>query len=123
MRRLASVALIGSLVTGCATYEPIIDPKGVDQARYRQDLAECQALARQVSPAREALGGALLGAAAGTALGAVTGAAVGSPGKGAAIGAGAGGLTGAGVGAAGGAEGQAQVVQRCLSGRGYRVLR
>ncbi len=123
MRRLASVAVIGSLVAGCATYEPIIDPKGVDQAKYQQDLAECRGLAEQVSPAREALGGALLGAAAGTALGAVTGAAVGSAGKGAAIGAGAGGLTGAGVGAARGKKAQDQVVQQCLSGRGYRVLR
>lgn len=94
---------------------PIIDTKGVDMARYQQDLAECETYASQVSTG-EAV-------ARGTAAGAVVGAAVGAIGGGS-------GTRGAGVGAVtGGAESarisdreKAQVVRNCLRGRGYKVL-
>ncbi len=114
------------LVAACAqTYQPIVDTKGVDNAKYQQDLAECRAYAEQVNPVGEAVAGALLGAALGAALGAVTGSFDPgfSAGGGAAAGAAIGGTAGTAAGAAGGVEGQIAVIDNCLRGRGYTVLR
>lgn len=124
MRKPGGLGAVCLLLAGCAqSYEPIIDRKGVDQARYEQDLAECRQYAEQVSPAGEAAAGGLLGAAFGAALGAVVGAFSGSAGTGAAVGAATGGVTGTAGGAVGGVQGQKQVIDNCLRGRGYSVLR
>src|SRR5260370_40609423 len=41
MRPVASLALI-LLLAGCAqSYQPVVDTKGVDTAKYQQDLFEC----------------------------------------------------------------------------------
>jgi hypothetical protein len=125
MRRttaIAIVALAAGLAACAQSYQPVIDPKGVDYGKYQQDLAECRQLAEQVNPYERGAIGTLLGAAGGAALGAVTGAAVGSPGTGAAIGAGAGGLTGAAVGGGTGVEQQKKIIDNCLRNRGYAVL-
>jgi outer membrane lipoprotein SlyB len=118
---LTALALL--VVSSCAGYRPIVDMRGVDQAQYEQDLAECQSYAQQVNPAGQALAGGIIGAAVGAAFGAAIGAAWGDPGGGAAIGAAAGGTTGVASGAADGAQGQVDVIRRCMEGRGYSVLR
>lgn len=115
------LAALGMAVAACSS-DPIVDMKGVDQARYESDLAECQKYADQVSVAQNAGGGALLGGAAGAAIGAAIGAVTGSPGTGAAVGAAGGGTSGLFGGTARGASKQQQVVRNCLKGRGYHVL-
>lgn len=106
------------VLTGCAAHRPIVDMKGVDQAKYETDLKECQQYAD------EALGigsGAAIGAVAGAVLGEVLARAGGGMRQRGQI-AGAGAVLGGASGAAAGAKQQRQVVQRCLSGRGYNVL-
>jgi outer membrane lipoprotein SlyB len=119
----AGAALLVVALSACAhTYEPIVDMKGVDPARYQGDLAECRAYADEVGTggetARSGFGGALLG----SALGAIAGAFGGSAGSGAALGAGIGGVGGAASGAGQGVQRQEQVIDNCLRHRGYAVL-
>lgn len=124
MRRKLATAL-GLVLAGCAqSYQPVVDMKGVDTAKYQQDLYECRQYAEQVSPVERAAGGALLGAAGGAALGAITGGLASgvSAGSGAALGAATGGAVGAGVGGVTGIEQQKQIIDNCLRGRGYNVL-
>ncbi|MBK8176196.1 MAG: glycine zipper family protein [Rhodospirillales bacterium] len=120
MRRLLA-ALLMLVATGCSS-DPIVDMKGVDPARYDNDLAECEQYADQVSVGRSAAGGALFGGAAGAAVGAAVGAVTGRPGSGAAIGGAGGGTSGLFGGAASGSSKQQRVVRNCLRGRGYKVL-
>jgi hypothetical protein len=118
LREALGAAAIVGLLAGCTTTkEIIIDERGVDMARYRQDLAECRGYAEQVRTGEKVVRGAASGAAIGGAIGAITG------GKDrAAEGAGVGAVTGGARGAAQGERTEVQVVKRCLSGRGYRVL-
>jgi len=121
---LLLIALIPSLIAGCATnqmgasYRPIIDSRGVDANKFESDLRDCQQYAAQTASAAE---GAVAGAAAGALLGAALAAAAGSRysrSQHARVGA-VGGL----VGAAAEAEtNQRNIIRRCLSGRGYSVL-
>jgi outer membrane lipoprotein SlyB len=120
MRTFALLGLM-LLAAGCSS-DPIVDMKGVDQERYRQDLAECRQYVDQVDTARSAGGGALLGAAGGAAVGAVIGAITGSPGTGAAVGAGGGGTSGLFAGGASGERKKERIVRNCLRERGYPVL-
>ena len=125
MRRFVTLAVATATLAGCAqTYQPVVDTKGRDSARYQQDLYECRQYAEQVSPAGQAAVGGLGGAAAGAALGAITGALVGgvSAGEGAAFGAATGGAVGVGTGAYRGVDEQQRVIDNCLRGRGYNVL-
>ena len=120
----ATAITISIILVGCAGYRPIVDMQGVDQARYESDLAECQAYASELSPANEAVGGAVLGAAFGALTGAVLGAATGAgAGWGAQTGAAMGGMSGLGYGGANAAASQRNIIIVCLQGRGYRVLR
>jgi hypothetical protein len=84
------------LLTASAGAEvwPIVDMKGVNEAFYVKDLAECQEYAKE------------------------------APGMGstAAKGAGAGAVVGGAGGAYKGNESQEAVVKKCLVGRGYKVL-
>ena len=84
------------LLTACAGAEvrPIVDMKGVNEARYEKDLAECQEYVKEAS----GMGGT------------------------APEGAGAGALIGGGGGAYKGNESQEAVEKKCLVGRGYKVL-
>jgi len=113
-----TVSLFGCAATSGANYRPIVDNKGIDLNRYESDLRECQSYATQTAGAADS---AAAGAVAGALLGAVL---AGAAGKGydrsatARVGA----VSGA-VGA--GAEGernQRNIINRCLAGRGYRVL-
>ncbi len=111
------------LLAGCAhSYEPVVDLKHVDQEKYQQDLNECRSYADKVDPLSDAGTHALIGGAFGAALGAATGAVVGNAGAGAALGAAAGGIGGAGEGGLTGAQRQKSIINKCLSGRGYKVL-
>jgi len=123
MKRLSMVLVAALGVAGCAqSYQPVVDTKGVDSARYQQDLYECRQYAEQTSPAGDAAVGAVAGAAGGAALGAIVGAFTGSAGTGAAIGAATGGTVGVAGGATKGINDQQTIINNCLRGRGYSVL-
>ena len=112
------VSMVGCAATSGANYRPIVDNKGVDLNRYESDLRECQSYATQTASAGEsAAAGALAGALLGAALAGAAGKNY-SKSSTARVGA----VSGA-VGA--GAEGernQRTIINRCLAGRGYRVL-
>lgn len=119
MRKFALLTIfvsLATLVAGCAAHpEPIIDLKGVNQAVFEQDWAECKAYTEQVRIEE--------GVAKGAATGAVVGAIGGAIGDGdVAKSAGYGGLYG---GTRSGLEADREkqaVFKRCMRGRGYRVL-
>jgi uncharacterized protein YcfJ len=112
------LVLIIPLLTACTTTdEIIIDPKGVNMSTYEQDKAECQSYASGVKSGEKTVKGAGSGAVVGGLIGAITGGA-----SGAARGAGVGAVGGGAKGASEAEQSEIQVVKRCLSGRGYRVL-
>lgn len=107
------------LVAGCTTTRNvIIDKKGVDMNRYRQDLAECKEYAKEVRKGEMVARGAGSGAAVGGAIGAIVGDSTDSAVRGAGVGAVSGGTRGMSAGE----REEMRVIKRCLSGRGYRVL-
>lgn len=114
--------ILSALLTGCANsganYRPIIDTQGIDFNRYEADLRDCQAFAKQAagagqSAAAGAIGGAVIGAAIAAAAGSSNDRAASAR-----VGA-VGGAVGAGVE---GDRNQRNIINRCLTGRGYRVL-
>ncbi len=109
--------IIGLLLAGCAgrNNKVIIDPAGVDMARYQQDLTQCEALAEQVEQRATggALGGALISGLVGAALG---------DSRLAQRAAGAGAVIGGAKGLSATAGERRVVVRNCLLNRGYRVL-
>lgn len=115
---VASAAL--ALLAGCASapmgtsYVPVVDLQGKDQAKYSQDLAECQGLARQRDNAAQM---AVAGAIAGALLGAVL-----APREYRHSLVNRGALIGAAGGAGNAVETQQDIIKRCLAGRGYSVL-
>jgi len=132
MTRILAAALFCTLsLTACAqSYQPVVDTGRTggtsnDTGRYQQDLFECRQHAERVSPAEDTLIGGAGGAAAGAALGAISGALLGGfgAGEGAAFGAAAGGLLGVGGGAISGISNQQEIIDRCLAGRGWNVLK
>ncbi len=119
---ITSVILISitAFLGGCAgaNYRPIVDNKGVDLNRYEADLQECQAYATQTAGAGTS---AAAGAAAGAILGAALAAAAGSRydrNSTARVGA----VSGAVGAGAEGEKNQRNIINRCLAGRGYKVL-
>ena len=101
---------------GCAGKSPpVVDPHGVDMARYQKDLAECENIAAQVEQkaGERALGGALVVGLIGAVLG---------DGDTAKKAAGAGLIGGAAEGAEETKRERATVVKNCLRNRGYQVL-
>lgn len=118
-----TIAGLALMLSACASsYDPVVDPKQTNMAKYQQDLTECHALADSVDVVKETLlgvgGGGLLGGALGASLGAIGG----NAGQGAAsvgtLGAAAGG--GAGYDAV--YHRQLRIIENCLKGRGYRLL-
>ncbi len=104
-------------LAGCAgIYTPLID------GEYEQaDLDACRTHAKTVSPLTGAAVGAGVGAGAGFLMGAVVGAVFGVDdlaAKGAALGGARGGMEGL----AGAMARQLEIVDNCMSGRGYKVL-
>ena len=115
--RIVVIAALFTLAACTTTDEIIIDQKGVNMSAYQQDLTECQGYASGVRTEEKAAKGAASGAVVGGLVGAITGG-----GDGAARGAGVGAVGGGARGANEGERSEVQVVKRCLSGRGYRVL-
>lgn len=93
----------------------IVDTKGVDMARYRSDLADCEGYAEQVRIEQGMAKGAAAGAAVGGAAGAIRGSDVGEY-------AGVGAVAGAAKSGIRGEREKSQVVRNCMRGRGYKVL-
>jgi hypothetical protein len=120
--RFTTIVFAAAILAGCAASDPVIDTRGVDPARYRQDLADCRVYADSVSTGGRAASGAAGTALLGAALGAITGAVTGDPGGGAAIGAGTGGVFGGASGAGSAAQEKGRIVRNCLRYRGYAVL-
>lgn len=114
MKPYIVVPLLLALTACTTTDEIIIDKKGVDMARYDQDLAECRTYAQEVQTGKKAATGAASGAVVGGLIGAITG----DAGKAAGVGA----VTGGAKGVAEGSRDEVQVVKNCLRGRGYRIL-
>jgi outer membrane lipoprotein SlyB len=114
---IAIIFVLLSISACTTTDEIIIDRKGVNMARYEQDLAECRGYASEVKTGEKGVRGAVSGAAVGGAVGAVLDGT-----EGAARGAGVGAVTGGAKGVSQGEREEVQVVKRCLRGRGYRVL-
>lgn len=132
MRQFVATAVLATLLGGCAVAPvarddySLIDPRGVDMAQYRQDYADCAALANQTRPEDRAAGSAVGGAAFGAAFGALLGAVVcgrDCANYGAGVGAVSGAAQGAAYGAGSGVQEQQGTLRRCLAGRGYRVIR
>jgi hypothetical protein len=115
---LAAAVVAAGLLSGCATYRPLVDLRGVDdRGRYESDLADCQNYAAPVSPGASAGAGAIFGAVLGAALGAAVGnrdVALDAARLGAVEGALAGGSAGAAT--------EAEIIRNCMTGRGYLVL-
>ena len=112
-------------LTACTTDRVVVDKRGLDQARYEKDLAECRDYKQQVPVGEEMAKGAAVGAAVGGLLGATAGVSGrNSHNRGDNV------VDGAAVGAVYGAtdkmidtsEEKARIVKNCLRGRGYRVL-
>lgn len=113
-----SIALAGCATTG-QNYRPIVDTKGVDFNKYETDLRDCQGFAAQASSAGEsAAAGAVAGALLGGALAAAAGRGYDRKAS-ARVGA----LTGAVGAGANGETGQRNIINKCLAGRGYNVLK
>jgi len=98
-------------------YRPVVDPQSVKGKNYEGDLIQCRAIASDnTNYAGNTLGGAAAGAGAAALIGVIAGVDVGTM---AAV--------GATSGAIGGLGGEAithnQMIARCMSGRGYSVLR
>jgi outer membrane lipoprotein SlyB len=115
------VIIMGVFLVGCSSvnsYRPLVDLKGVDRAQYQVDLEECRDYGEQVS----SLGQGLIGAAVGTLGGVVAnwglGKTLGSP-----LGLGVGAGTGAIIGTTKGYASQITVIDTCLVGRKYKLLK
>lgn len=128
IRSVAAMLVAAGLLSGCVsknyvdTFEPVIDQKGVDAAKYQADLQECRSYAVAQDPANKAAKQALAGALVGAALGAAVGSAYGRAGYGAGVGAAYGTVGGAANGALTGVRAQQMIVTRCMAGRNYKVL-
>jgi hypothetical protein len=110
-----TLLLFLTVLGACAAHpDPIVDTKGVDQAKLAQDWEECEAYTEEIIMSQ----GVAKGSALGAVVGAATGAIYGDAGEGAASGALYGG-TRSGLDAD---REKQQVFKRCLRGRGYRVL-
>ena len=118
MKKIFVVAAVLAL-TGCASQTPnqIIDMQGVDGSAYQRDVAECNQYSEQVdvggSVAQGAIGGAIFGAIVGGLIGGSDGAVFGAKVFGA---------SGAAEGAASSVNDKRAISNRCMTGRGYRVL-
>jgi outer membrane lipoprotein SlyB len=116
--RITIILAATLLLCSCGAPRPLVDTKNVNQAKYQQDLEECQAYAKSSWGAGT---GAAVGAVGGAAVGEVLGRTTGNMRNRGHL-AGGGAAMGALSGASKGAQHQRQIVQRCLAGRGYNVL-
>ena len=122
MKKVVTIAVAAVILAGCAapmhSYQPLVDGD-TTSTQYQRDLEECRAYAMtKPSAENSAAVGAIVGALAGVALLALGGGRGGWGNEVAAVGAAMGGVQGYNEGA----QGQQNVVKRCLAGRGHRVL-
>ena len=122
MKKVVTIAVAAAVLAGCAapmhSYQPLVDGD-TTSTQYQRDLEECRAYAMSKPSAENAAAvGAIVGALAGVALLALGGGRGGWGNEVAAVGAAMGGVQGYSEGA----QGQQNVVKRCLAGRGHRVL-
>ena len=122
MKKVVTIAVAAALLAGCAapmhSYQPLVDGD-TTSTQYQRDLEECRAYAMtKPSAENSAAVGAIVGALAGVALLALGGGRGGWGNEVAAVGAAMGGVQRYTEGA----QGQQNVVKRCLAGRGHRVL-
>ena len=122
MKKVVTIVVAAALLAGCAapmhSYQPLVDGD-TTSTQYQRDLEECRAYAMtKPSAENSAAVGAIVGALAGVALLALGGGRGGWGNEVAAVGAAMGGVQGYNEGA----QGQQNVVKRCLAGRGHRVL-
>ena len=141
---LGAAVMLGACQTtnniNLATYAPVIDTYQVDQAQYNIDLSQCRTLGQKAQIAYnqqrqkeqdQAFKSALIGAVAGAAIGRV--ASNNTRGLSSGRGTTAGALYGGAIGGAIGAEGvdysrtiakfgPTQVVDDCMTNRGYEIL-
>jgi outer membrane lipoprotein SlyB len=120
MKQITLISSLGlaALLLGCAgaTYRPIVDTQGLDMNRYEADLQSCQQFATQTADgAHSAAVGAIAGAALGSVIAGIAGGDRRATGSIAA-------LEGGIMGGVSGETNQRNIIRRCLSGRGYRVL-
>jgi uncharacterized protein YcfJ len=125
MRMTQAFLTISFLVTVSAcsnmgsNFTPIIDKAGVDEAKFQQDLSECQNISTEAQGAGK---DAAKKAAGGAAIGALVGLVGGGNGSNIAQAAGIGGVLGGASGAYSGNAEKETIIKRCLAGRGYKVL-
>jgi hypothetical protein len=121
-KKFLSLSIV-TLLVACSNmgsqYVPVVDKKGIDENKYQQDLAECQNLSTETeasgaSGAKKAAGGA--------AVGALLGLVGGGNSTNIAQAAGIGGVIGGASGLYSGNSEKQNIIRRCLSGRGYKVL-
>ena len=115
------LTLMVLLLGACAGADirPIVDMRGVNEARYENDLTECQNYAKEAG----GMGGkAAKGAGAGAVVGGLLGLVTGGNRTEIIQAAGAGTVIGGAGGAYKGNESQEAIVKKCLVGRGYKVL-
>lgn len=122
MKKVVTIVVAAALLAGCAapmhSYQPLVDGD-TTSTQYQRDLEECRAYAMtKPSAENSAAVGAIVGALAGVVLLALGGGRGGWGNEVAAVGAAMGGVQGYNEGA----QGQQNVVKRCLAGRGHRVL-
>lgn len=122
MKKTLTITLAAAILAGCAApmhnYQPLVDGD-TTSTQYQRDLQECRAYAMTKPSAEDsAAAGAIFGALAGVAILAVGGGRHGFGNEAAGIGA----LIGGVEGYSKGANGQQNIVKRCLAGRGYKVL-
>ncbi|MCB1670936.1 MAG: glycine zipper family protein [Gammaproteobacteria bacterium] len=119
MRTPVLLSLSIMLFAGCRATDdrPIVDMRGVSQAQYSADLADCQSYADEVEAGRQVARGAVGGAVVGGAVGAVVGDSTTAKRT-----AGAGAVLGAARGGRNVMTERERVIRNCLIGRGYRVL-
>ncbi|WP_116130954.1 glycine zipper family protein [Tropicimonas sp. IMCC34043] len=112
------IALVAACSNMGANYTPIID--GPVGPNYANDLAQCQALARQQGTLDANTAGMALG---GAAVGGATAAIVNNKGSNARDAAMVGALVGGAASAASNVNSKEVIVRNCMRGRGYNVVK
>ena len=129
MKILMVFVFLSVALSGCSgkSHRPIVDfvaSPGKTQATYEKDLSECRQYAESVSTGRSSAQSAAGGAALGGVMSGVVGAIIGNDfGTSVAAGAAAGAIGGGAGGAASAARTQEEIINNCMRGRGYSVLR
>ncbi len=124
MKKVFFLLAFVTLLAGCQTYNPVVDPRSVgNEDAYYRDQAECKAIAQQGAPGwKNTAKDTVIGGAVGTGTGALLGTIAGSTVSGLAYGAVIGGLAGGAKGVYDSEKGFEQIYRNCMAGRGYNVL-